>query len=352
MRLREIYILALVANIIVGMAPGSDVPTLDKLIDKVQTEARTTDGSNNEVDPNKRNSGFKIDSSAFASVNFLFQANMAAPPVLPVNFTATTNWPQCKDTFERIVDQGNCGSCWAVSAANVLSDRYCVKNLQIKFFSYQDVLECCSFCGIGCGGGSTLNAFQYFNQTGIVTGGLYQDNKSCKPYFFPPCNDPNFRNTIPCRAVLKLPACTYSCQDSFNQNSCRSSSPNPDSYKTCINNPFQIYFGDKSKSMIYYRISKNESEIMLEIFQNGPITAGFLIYTDFFSYKSGVYKYTSGFFQGAHAIKIIGWGEEKGVKYWLCVNSWGPLWGENGNFKIIRGINHLYIEQFLVTAQF
>lgn len=40
---------------------------------------------------------------------------------------------------------------------------------------------------------------------------------------------------------------------------------------------------------------------------------------------------------GGHAVKMIGWGVEGGVKYWICSNSWGTGWGENGFFKIKMG---------------
>lgn len=43
-------------------------------------------------------------------------------------------------------------------------------------------------------------------------------------------------------------------------------------------------------------------------------------------------------------MKIIGWGVENGVRYWLCVNSWNEDWGENGLFRILRGVNHCGIE--------
>lgn len=47
---------------------------------------------------------------------------------------------------------------------------------------------------------------------------------------------------------------------------------------------------------------------------------------------------------GGHAVKIIGWGVEKNVPYWLVVNSWNEGWGEKGLFKILRGSNHVGIE--------
>lgn len=61
------------------------------------------------------------------------------------------------------------------------------------------------------------------------------------------------------------------------------------------------------------------------------------IYTDFFNYKSGIYSHTTGTYAGGHAIKIVGWGVENGTEYWLCANSWGPNWGENGFFRISMG---------------
>lgn len=50
----------------------------------------------------------------------------------------------------------------------------------------------------------------------------------------------------------------------------------------------------------------------------------------FSSLASGVYQHVSGSQVGGHAIKILGWGEEAGVPYWLCANSWNTDWGDNG----------------------
>jgi len=60
----------------------------------------------------------------------------------------------------------------------------------------------------------------------------------------------------------------------------------------------------------------------------------FTVYSDFMNYESGVYHHVSGTVEGGHAIKILGWGTEDGMDYWLCANSWGTSWGLEGFFKI------------------
>lgn len=60
---------------------------------------------------------------------------------------------------------------------------------------------------------------------------------------------------------------------------------------------------------------------------------------------TGVYHTTEGAIHtGNHAVKLIGWGVDHGVKYWLLVNSWGTEWGDHGLFKIRRGTNECGIE--------
>lgn len=40
---------------------------------------------------------------------------------------------------------------------------------------------------------------------------------------------------------------------------------------------------------------------------------------------------------GGHAVKIVGWGNENGLDYWLCANSFGKYWGDKGYFKMAVG---------------
>ena len=58
----------------------------------------------------------------------------------------------------------------------------------------------------------------------------------------------------------------------------------------------------------------------------------------------------AGDYVGGHAIKILGWGIENSVKYWLCANSWNNEWGDNGFFKILRGNNECHIEEVVYAG--
>lgn len=44
-------------------------------------------------------------------------------------------------------------------------------------------------------------------------------------------------------------------------------------------------------------------------------------------------------------VKVIGWGEENGIPYWLVVNSFGPDWGDHGTFKISRGDDGCFFQE-------
>lgn len=64
----------------------------------------------------------------------------------------------------------------------------------------------------------------------------------------------------------------------------------------------------------------------------------------------GIYQYTTGELKGEHAVKLMGWGRDDGINYWLVANTWGTSWGMNGMFKIRRGKNECGIESRVIAG--
>lgn len=84
-----------------------------------------------------------------------------------------------------------------------------------------------------------------------------------------------------------------------------------------------------------------------EIYTRGPLATGFVVYSDFPTYKSGIYVRTSVDALGLHAVKLVGWGHEDGIDYWKVANSWGLTWGEEGYFRFAMkqcGIEHSVVK--------
>lgn len=68
----------------------------------------------------------------------------------------------------------------------------------------------------------------------------------------------------------------------------------------------------------------------------GPVASCFSVYNDFYAYRSGVYKKTAGAnLVGGHCVSTIGYNDSG--RYWICKNSWGTGFGEQGFFKIGYG---------------
>ncbi|PIC25499.1 hypothetical protein B9Z55_018407 [Caenorhabditis nigoni] len=240
--------------------------------------------------------------------------------IIPETFDARIKWPKCK-SIKLIRNQANCGSCWAFGAGEVISDRICIatKGARQPIISPMDMVDCCGeYCDYGCDGGYSIQALtiRWWVSDGVVTGGDYQGD-GCKPYQF--CNSAGCPDAV-------TPECALSCQSKYNTEYA------------------------KDKNFAYY-VGMTVGAIQTEIMTNGPVEASFKVYEDFYKYKSGVYKYTAGKMLGGHAIKIIGWGTENGTAYWLIANSWGTKWGENGFFKIRRGVNECGIERNVVAGK-
>jgi len=257
--------------------------------------------------------------------------NIVAAQDLPDTFDSRTQWPNCP-TIKEVRDQGDCGSCWAFGAVEAMSDRICIKSAGKvnAHLSAEDMNDCCRTCGNGCNGGFPEAAWQYWEKEGLVTGGQYNTKQGCQPYTIKACDHHVVGKLEPCaKKDSKTPKCTHKCEAGYNVS----------------------YTQDKHFGMSAYAVKREETQIMTEIMTNGPVEGAFTVYADFPTYKSGVYKHTTGSALGGHAIKLIGWGTENGDKYWLVANSWNQDWGSAGFFKILRGNDECGIESGIVGGE-
>lgn len=249
---------------------------------------------------------------------------------IPSSFDARAQWPNCP-TIKEIRDQGSCGSCWAFGAVEAISDRICIHsdgNVNAHI-SAEDLLSCCGFmCGMGCNGGMPDSAWQYWVDSGLVTGGNWNSNEGCQPYQIEACEHHVNGSRPPCSGEGKTPKCEKKCIDGY-----------PKTYQE-----------DKYHGKTSYGVSKKVEQIQTELLTNGPTEVAFTVYEDFLSYKSGVYKHVTGSPLGGHAVKMIGWGIENSQPYWLLANSWNTDWGDNGFFKILRGSDECGIESEVVAG--
>ncbi|KAK6755388.1 hypothetical protein RB195_014013 [Necator americanus] len=260
------------------------------------------------------------------------EEELAIDAAIPDSFDARVQWPQCS-SISNIRDQSDCGSCWAFGAAEAMSDRICIAsngNTQVTI-SVDDVLSCCGkTCGDGCEGGYPIEAWRYWMKHGICTGGSYESQSGCKPYPIPPCgHHANQTYYGPCpENEYDTPVCT----------------------NTCIAGYPTKYSDDKHYGKSAYGVAKTVQGIQKEIMTNGPVEAAYTVYEDFYQYTGGVYVHTAGKQVGGHAVRILGWGVDNQTPYWLVANSWNTDWGENGYFRIVRGLNECGIEHAVVAG--
>jgi cathepsin B len=261
---------------------------------------------------------------------------------IPTSFDVRSNWPECSAISGHVRDQSSCGSCWAFGSTEAFNDRYCIKTGDAKtLFSPEDTVSCCSgikcSMSMGCNGGQPSGAWNWFTHTGVVSGGDYDDvgqGSTCQPYTLQPCahHVAPTEGQVACDSLpeYSTPKCASSCQSGYGA-----------SFKN------DKHFASSSYSV------KGTENMQRELMGKGTLSVAFTVYEDFETYSGGVYQHKTGKALGGHAIKMIGWGEENGTPYWICVNSWGPTWGDvndGGTFKILRGSNECGIEGSVVAG--
>ena len=202
-----------------------------------------------------------------------------------------------------------CGSCWAQAATSALSDRIKIKrdaawpDINIS----PQVVISCSMNDDGCHGGEALSAYEFMSKTNVT-------DETCSIY-----QGRGHDNGIECAPI----------------NVCKNCMPGEPCF---IPDEYLVY------NVHEYGPVSGETAMMQEIYTYGPIACGIAVPEALMNYTGGIFIDNTGASDIDHDISVVGFGEEDGVKYWMVRNSWGSYWGENGFFRVIRGVNNMMIE--------
>ena len=205
-----------------------------------------------------------------------------------------------------------CGSCWAHASTGALTDRFIITTeakVPIARLSPQVLLDCATTTAGSCNGGSALQAYKFIHENGIT-------DVTCSPYMGV---DIYYWAEKPCVETM-----------------CRTC----DRFGNCMFINGTKYYVDEYGSIT------GEDQMKAEIYARGPIACYLYAHSSAFEdYTSGIIKDPTVYNTTTHVVVITGWGVEDGTAYWVGRNSFGTAWGEEGWFKLQRGVNCLDIEK-------
>ena len=198
-------------------------------------------------------------------------------------------------------DQGRCGSCWAFATTAAMESNFLIyfNSPGYDLNLAEQIMVSCSSAG-SCEGGYIDKASAFLRDTGLPV-------EDCFPY-----------------TGMKS-ACSNVCSNWLN-------------YTYNISGYRWITYGSATVDGL-----KNA------LYSYGPLVTTMDVYSDFYYYRSGIYSYASGTYEGGHAILLVGY--DDGAQCFIAKNSWGKGWGESGYFRIaysqLRG--YVYFGEYTIA---
>jgi len=184
--------------------------------------------------------------------------------------------------------QGNCGSCWAISAVEAVEARLPARNR----LSAQALVDCVpnpQHCGGkgGCDGATGELAYSFVRDHGLPL----EDDYS------------------------------YTAETG-----------------ACPMNPLVGAFPAPKRAKIsgWTALPSNKAEpLMQALYNSGPVVVA-VDANEWFDYDAGVFDNCKKDADLGHAVLAKGYGGEGKGMYWRIQNSWGANWGEQGHIRMLR----------------
>ncbi|XP_065898019.1 cathepsin L-like isoform X2 [Dysidea avara] len=237
-----------------------------------------------------------------------------------------------------IKNQGSVGSCWAFSTCANIEGQWALKGNKLMSFSVEQLVDCDGSqdtvngnadCGVF--GGWPYLAFQYISKAGGLAS--WDDYSYCS----------GNGKCFPCPA------------HGYNKTLCGPPTPYCNMSQSCAAGLKKNKFVPGLKVKSYISIGKNETVMLTELYQRGPLSVLINAITLQF-YHKGVWDPLLACSPSDldHAVLLVGYGTEsslfKDKPYWVIKNSWGEKWGEDGYFRMIRGKSRCGIDQGVTSA--